>query len=70
MSLPTSKYYTTKEIAAMEGVRPNYILELVSKGKFMPPSHYGKPNRWLKKTVDRYYEDLAKLDGQSIRLSA
>ncbi|BBW91851.1 hypothetical protein PS1M3_19380 [Pseudoalteromonas sp. PS1M3] len=67
MSLPTSMYYTTKEVAAMERVTPGYLLEQVSQGKFIPPAHYGKPNRWLKSSIDNYY---AELNAQASRLSA
>ncbi|MGO2478045.1 MAG: helix-turn-helix transcriptional regulator [Pseudoalteromonas sp.] len=67
MSLPSSMYYTTKEVAAMEGVTPGYLLEQVSQGKFMAPAHYGKPNRWLKATIDKYYKEL---NAQAIRLQA
>ena len=58
MSLPSSKFYTTKEVAAMEGVTEDYLRKLVAKGEFIKPSRAGKPHRWLKTVIDNYYSTL------------
>ena len=60
MSLPSSKFYTTQEVAAMEGVTEDYLRKLVSKGEFIKPNRPGKPHRWLKTVIEKYYSDLDK----------
>lgn len=67
MSLPSSKFYTTKEVAAMEGVTEDYLRKLVAKGEFIKPSRAGKPHRWLKTVIDQYYADM---DLNSLKESA
>ncbi len=67
MSLPSSKFYTTKEVAAMEGVTEDYLRKLVAKGEFIKPSRAGKPHRWLKTAIDQYYVDL---NTEALRKSA
>ncbi|TMO43435.1 hypothetical protein CWC25_12415 [Pseudoalteromonas sp. S4389] len=67
MSLPSSKFYTTKEVAAMEGVTEDYLRKLVAKGEFIKPSRIGKPHRWLKTVVDKHYSDL---NTESLKQSA
>lgn len=42
----------------MEGITPGYLQGQVYRGEFISPAHYGKPNRWLKPTIDRCYERL------------
>ena len=48
MSLPSSKFYTTKEVAAFEGVTEDYLRKQVSKGEFIKPTHLGRPHRCLR----------------------
>jgi hypothetical protein len=58
MSLPSSKFYTTKEVAAMEGVTEDYLRKQIAKGDFMKPTIEGRPHRWLKTVIDQHYADL------------
>lgn len=67
MSLPSSKYLVTKDVAALFGVKPNTILEWEKDGKFPRATIIGKPKRWDSKVVDDHCKALR---GQSIRLSA
>jgi len=61
MSLPSSKYYTTKEIAAMEGITEEHLRKKVTEGNFMKPSQQGRPHRWLKSIIDKYYSDMSEV---------
>jgi predicted DNA-binding transcriptional regulator AlpA len=67
MSLPSSKFYTTKEVAAFEGVTEDYLRKQVSKGEFIKPTHVGRPHRWLKAVIDKHYSDMNE---QAIKHSA
>ncbi len=58
MSLPSSNFYTTKEVAAMEGVTEDYLRKLISKGEFIKPTRIGRPHRWLKAIIDQHYASL------------
>lgn len=67
MSLPTSQYLATKDVAALFGVKSKTILEWEKDGKFPPATIIGKPKRWDAEVVDKHRQSLRE---QANRLSA
>ncbi|PLT26730.1 AlpA family transcriptional regulator [Pseudoalteromonas sp. MelDa3] len=67
MSLPTSQYLATKDVAALFGVKSKTILEWEKDGKFPPATIIGKPKRWDTKIVEQHCQALRD---QTTRLSA
>ncbi|WP_288989341.1 helix-turn-helix domain-containing protein [uncultured Pseudoalteromonas sp.] len=67
MSLPTSQYLATKDVAALFGVKSKTILEWEKDGKFPPATIIGKPKRWDTQVVDKHRQSLRE---QATRLSA
>ena len=67
MSLPTSRYLATKDVAALFGVKSKTILEWEKDGKFPQATIVGKPKRWDAQVVEEHCQSLRD---QTTRLSA